>query len=816
MKKIIFDLNGDNRPHIEGFEDFKTSIFCEQYEQCVSLVDSYLKGLNNIQASPERLASSLESSNNIIVFDGERGSGKTSCMMSIVNMLTDDEHAKICGNCHYAANIQFDTIQMIEPAFFDKEHNILSLFIARLYRAFQDTEETPWKLSLDRQTASKLNQKFVEVQRKLRCMFNEEWKSDGLEYLVDMASAVDIKDDIREMIDLYLKYRDKSKGVLLLMVDDIDLNDDNAYAMAEQLRKYFIQPNLIVMMSMKVRQLFGILQRDFRSAYGFSRTDAEEIEIAERSERYLAKLLPAHQRIYMPEPATFMNAALEVKNAEDWGYALMEGIKIEQVIPELIFIKTRYLFYNTKKHISYIVPRNLRDLRQLLKLLVQMPNYSNEDETVRHTYNKKQFLQYFINDWRDINLKEEYRHDIDEILSVRRIDELNYTMISMLSEFSESTLYYRFDQNVVDNLTDVRNRPYNISLGDVMTMMKLVEGSMMNDDSRKFLFFLKSLYSFRLYEAYDSITSSNEKTVENDNPQVKIQKREHGITLNDYEAMTAGCLFNEDVYPLIPNTLTNQELVRRKISVSELSELFRYCVNNWEDARGLHLIELAEVLMLCIQYDVSKENIDGKYRRSVDLHYDSFGLSQQLVFNLGALFFNLCRIDRCYRRFTDIPFGQTFLHLLENDKNDIEKRNSVLAFRLKKSALVARPKVYKTEEERWLSCCCFRNMEIIEDFLDTVRETEYTDRSDAYKTIREFFHVAASYHILSYDRDKAWGSVNLGSPYHINFNFFSQFEELFSDEHQKLKEWFLKIYQSSVRPESYGKREKISGDTSST
>ena len=816
MKKITFDLNGDNRPFIEGFEDFKTSIFCEQYEQCVNLVDSYLKGKANIKDAPEKLACSLESSNNIIVFDGERGSGKTSCMMSIVNMLTDGNHSKIFRDHLFAATTQFETIQMIEPAFFDKDHNILSLFIARLYRAFQDLEKTPRKMSLDRQCASRLNQKFLDVQRKLRCMFNEGQSEDGVEYLLNMAAAVDIKDDIRELVNIFLTYNDKEDGVLLLMVDDIDLNDDNAYSMTEQLRKYFIQPNMIVMMSMKVRQLYGILQREYRSGYGFSRSDDEEIEIAVRSERYLAKLLPAHQRIYMPEPASFMNAELEVKNAAEWGYAMMDGIKIEQVIPELIFMKTRYLFYNTKKHISYIVPRNLRDLRQLLKLLIQMPNYSNEDESIRHTYNKKQFQQYLMNDWRDINLKEEYRHFVDRIASVKSFEELNYVMVSVLLDFSENTLYYRLGQNMVENIADSNNTPYNISLGDVLTMLRLVEKTIMNDETKKFVFMLRSLYSIRLYEAYDLITSSNERNDEVEKPDVMIQKKEHGITHNDYEALTAGCIFNELYDPLIPDTITDRELVRRKISVKSISELFDYCVNHWDEAQGKHLTELAEFMMLCVQYDEAKERIDGKYRLGADLSYDFFGYSNKLVFNLGALFFNLARMDRCYNRFADIKNGQAFLSMLKSDRNNKTKRGNILSERLKDSALAVRSKIYKTEEERWLSYCCFRNMEVIEDFLDTVRETAYTDRSDAYKTMREFFHAAANYTIQSYDRDNAQKSANIGSPYKINFNFFSFFEELFNDEHQEVREWFLKIYQSSLNSEVYDKNEKMSGNTSST
>ena len=818
MKKITFDLNGDNRPYIEGIGDYKSSIFHEQYEQCISMVDSYLKGLHDMTKAPDALASSLESTNNIIVFDGERGSGKTSCMMSVVNMLTDSDHSKICGNHQFVSNVQFETIQMIEPAFFDKEHNILTLFTTRLYRAFRDEEEKPCNRYTDSKNANALNQKFVDVQRKLKCMFSDDRNDEGLEYLVNMAAAVDIKNDLRELTELFLTYRRKEKGMLLLMVDDIDLNDEYAWEMAEHLRKYFIQPNIIVMMSMKIRQMFGILQRDFRKSYASKCKDnnglyaEEETEIAERSERYLAKLLPAHQRIYMPEPASFMDAELEVKDAEKWGYAMVDGIKVEQVIPELIFLKTRYLFYNTRKQVSHIVPRNLRDIRQLLKLLIQMPDYANENETVKHPYNKKQFQQYLLNDWRDINLKEEYRHLIDQIVSVKRLSELNYVMVRVLSGFTKNTLLD--GNNSIGSIVDIDNIPYNISLGDVLFMLKLIEDTIINDDTRKFVFFLKSIYSIRLYEAYDSITSSNEWLAEKEKPHVKIQKKEHGITHNDYEAMTAGCLFNADQTPLIPDTMTEKHLTKRRVSIKKFSELFKQCVEHWEEARKEHLVELAELLMMCVHYDVAKESMGGNNRKAVDLCYDGFGESEQLVFDLGALFFNLARIERCFNRFKTITHGAEFLKKLTEEKQDKEKRKGLLSERIKESALQARLKTYKTNEERWLSYCCFRNMEIIEDFLDTVRETAYIDRKDEYKTMREFFHAAGVYNIQSYDRDKVQEQANLGTPYEISFNFFEAFEQLFSDANKKVKEWFLKVYDSVEIRENQVDNEKMSGNSS--
>ena len=70
MKKIKFDLNGDNRPHIEGLEDIKDSMFRNQYEQCILLIDAYLKGIWNMQDTPEALRNSIDNNNNIIVLTG--------------------------------------------------------------------------------------------------------------------------------------------------------------------------------------------------------------------------------------------------------------------------------------------------------------------------------------------------------------------------------------------------------------------------------------------------------------------------------------------------------------------------------------------------------------------------------------------------------------------------------------------------------------------------------------------------------------------------------------------------------------------------
>lgn len=805
MKKIKFELNGDNRPHIEGIADVKDSMFKNQYAQCVLLVDAYLKGINNMQTTPRTLRNSVDNNNNIIVFDGERGTGKTSCMLSMANMLTANNHQEVCLGARYAAETEFLTIPMIDPSFFDEEHNILSLFIARLYSVFQEKEEMAEKIddSVRNSFRIDLMKMFVTVQQNLRSMFGGKKAKDGMEYLVDMAASVDIKENIYKLVDLYLQYCGNKDGVLLLMIDDIDIDSEHAYEMCEQLRKYFMQPNIITFVSMKIEQLSGIIQRKYTEEYllvddrnpyrRYPRITWEERnEIAERAERYLAKLLPAHQRIYMPSPSEYMDAEPVFNDQDKWGYTLSEGIKVKQVIPELIFLKTRFLFYNSAKRVSYIVPRNLRDMRQMFKLLLQMKDYDESGETTPHYYNKEMFRQYFYNDWCDVNLTEEYKEYANRVKRVQNMEELNYEVIQILDDITESNLMNRTGKEIVGKIISPANTPFNISVGDVLAIIRLTQRTKVGEDIRKFLFFLKSFYSIQLYHAYDTISSSSEKEKELERTNLLIQKPEHDVVWNEYEAIVGGSVYCTDLDELIPQDFYSNKISRSIISSGNIDRLFELCLNDWQKAGTNNLIKLAEFLMLTIYYDGSKElSTQLTFRSSPDLCYDVFSLHTDLYFDLGALFFNLCRVERCFNRFQVLPHGRAFLDMLRAER--AEGRDPLFND-MKQITLQNRHKVWKSNEEKWLSFCCFRNMEIMEDLLDTVRAKEYDEGLDSYGLLHDFFVAVACYSIKSYDRYDDDRTGEEDKPYTIHFEFFKKFAELFSSENSAVKEQFMSIF----------------------
>lgn len=74
-----------------------------------------------------------------------------------------------------------------------------------------------------------------------------------------MGESTHLKKNLYELVNYFLKLEAKgeeiSKTKLLVAIDDLDLCSDNVYKMAEQIRKYLIIPNVIIIMAIKVPQL---------------------------------------------------------------------------------------------------------------------------------------------------------------------------------------------------------------------------------------------------------------------------------------------------------------------------------------------------------------------------------------------------------------------------------------------------------------------------------------------------------------------------------------------------------------------------------
>ena len=115
METVRFYRGQEDEVVVEK-SDFEQSIFREQYVLALQQIDKMLN------APKEKIPS-------ILAFCGDRGEGKSSCMESVRNMLLKKEEENIAtfmgDNYPSIRDATFHILETIDPAFFDKHHNVL-------------------------------------------------------------------------------------------------------------------------------------------------------------------------------------------------------------------------------------------------------------------------------------------------------------------------------------------------------------------------------------------------------------------------------------------------------------------------------------------------------------------------------------------------------------------------------------------------------------------------------------------------------------------------------------------------------------------
>lgn len=785
MEAITFNLDQDNRPLKENItlSSLEASPFKEQYRKSLSEIESYLNTLND-----DTVDRDMEYANNIFAFSGDRGSGKTSCMISVGGFLTTNKmlRSDFKGKYPQISDTNFYSLDLMDPSYFDTKHNILSLFLAKLFRAYQKLT----KKSEDIKESKKMEflTSLTKAQKHAHLLIDAESEvliTNKVEELECLSAAVDLKEDIREVVDNFLECLNSQYQILLLRIDDIDLNAKEAALMAELIRKYFILPNVLVLMALKMDQLETIKQNEFANLF---EKEKEEGQFAEMAERYLTKLFPHSQRVYMPDIEDLLNRKLVITSH----MKTCEFPSVQQCVPELIFQKTRYLFYNSPVHASYIVPRNLRDLRQIIKLLWNMDDYKESMSKnfcilKEGKYNQEVFKKYLAEVWINNNIAIENQNFARQIIATEELMQLNYYVIRELANE-----FYPVD-DLVHVCTNDENSVYNISLGDVLGVIEFLYRKTNNREQQKFLFFIKTVYSMRLYESYNKISEVKKipPAVDKNKQPVANQPREilrnsQYSNIEEFNKLVSGSYINVRLQPLFPPDMA---LDYRYIVGTELYNLMTTCATDFQKVEKGNLIRLLEFFMLATSHS---KLLDADYRKQEFVVYDVPVIkNEDLVFDLGAFFFNLTRIKRCYQRFRRIvtmPDGKDLIDAILSSEHSLYHDFMTLT-RNKKEYSCEYECPYDSEksmgkdictyyDSRWLSFCSIRNVEILQDFLKTVQKKE-VDRSKYDREIlAAFFESCSEYTISTYDVDLTDGN----KCYHnIQFDFLEKVALLLSD-----------------------------------
>ena len=236
----------------------------------------------------------------------------------------------------------------------------------------------------------------------------DKYHNDSIEELSKMAAGSNLHEEMEELVKSYLNYFHEGtrgcKKILVIAIDDLDVQTNHTYKMVEQIRKYLIIDNVIILIGVKLVQLSDLIKKKYSE--DFSNKEDGNDKIDDMVARYLMKLLPLSHRLNLPSYNEIPGVKLIITdqskstaNETDQGEkeasnAIPEGANIQETIIGLIYGKTDFMFYNSLEQESLIIPNNLRELLNLVALL-----YNMSDNPEDKNNNRKVFRQYFIESW---------------------------------------------------------------------------------------------------------------------------------------------------------------------------------------------------------------------------------------------------------------------------------------------------------------------------------------------------------------------------------------------------------------------------------
>ena len=828
MEPINFYLGDESRLVIEDFKSKNESLFKDSYDKALNVIYDIIQDSKKNENESDKDKASVffrqtadSVKNNVVAFLGDRGTGKTSCMLSVANMLrkinegeNDENGKKIRSSCEKG----FEILETIDPSFFDENANVLEVVLGRLFSNFRKKVDEGYTQGF-KENECKKNELFKIFQEVKECLTHMNadkcvCEEDTAEGLLKLTASVDMRNSIENLVKKYLEFVDKS--FLVISIDDIDMHTEHAYEMAEEIRKYLKQPKVIVLMALKLEQLEQTIELHYRKQYDkmISMGAMSESTIVDMALKYVIKLIPENNRIYLPTVNIFADREVNVYRKSENGkgkeykgchWSLVNKNRdddqsesedhsyqtLKYYVTSLIFRKTRYLFYHFQGKISPILPNNLRELRFLVEMLNSMSDYTKKNKC---EYNKEKFKNYFLTTWAENNLSTEGCNYLRRLFKINDTANINEFVLKSFQEMykdllkmiEENTEKIKLYENV-NRICNIRNRSYNISLGDVLYVRNVLKSLVTNETDKMFFFAIETFYSMRLYEFYDRITEYHEPENMDKYIDEKIKKKDILDGYHDYEILI-GCnfihLFSNHIYKDITYDVIEKKNGREEKKKESRGVEFRYIIYQkilryWDEIKNLNefdevaltKLHFVEFFVLCLSY----KNYDS-YRLLNTVALDSpIDKNQKYIwFDLLAFFANIIDAEKHYNRV---------------DKDNLLYKKVIN----EPKSLYRKIKDFCEQKRTLMSYVSIRNVEVLDDFERYLRKKKnsFSGWHDEFDKIKKIIHDIISYEMMTYDPGE-----EKNSRFSVNFKFFEEIEKIFKEP--GAKEIFDDIYNSVV------------------
>ncbi len=436
---LDFDSMG---PHYEHISEFQTSFFKSVYKraflQLKEIIQNFRKSDkygDGISGSRYGISGSYEGFCNIITFEGKRGSGKTSAMMSFIEALKNYLSYKEMTNSDLLCKLDdvgspiFICLDCIDGSLLEHGEDIFKVVLAQMYQKFTD---------FDRQEGIHKGEDFAYRKRELLKQLEDIYRTvcdiedmekrqvlPGESYmssLQSLSSSQKVKRDFGVLIHKFtslVKYEQLgihergNEHYVVISIDDLDLNISNGFSMLEKIHRYCIVQNVIVLLSVDMEQMLSIVSKNFYKV--LPKVDKllrdGEKRVHELSVDYLNKVMPSNYRISIPDISDYHSAdGLSLKK---------ENMDIKRSIFGKLYRRIGICFDSQGIKQHFYEPKSMRQLTCFYLMLETMEHVGLYD-----VYGEKEMKEEekarFIQGW-----EENYRILIAE-LSNRIVTEKLY------------------------------------------------------------------------------------------------------------------------------------------------------------------------------------------------------------------------------------------------------------------------------------------------------------------------------------------------------------------------------------------------------
>ncbi len=297
---------------IEKREDFETSIFRSVYDKADRMLEKMKTRNQRIIDDKQENSADKLIFDNVISFEGRRGTGKTSAMMSFRNSLKNKNSDKE----------NYVLIDYIDASTLEAGEKLLELILANMFTTLREIDR--YQYESDRESA-----KSRELYRQFDSIYGSLLKLDEgdrhyrqespLRALTQLSNSQTLQKGIEKLVKEYLEYVgdiEKKNGhfykesYLVIAIDDLDMHfqgkEGTPFVMLETLHRYLMIPRVIILLTYNFDDLCLGCEKYFTQVYSekYTRLGAAEIEdqIKETqrlTREYLEKVLPIHTRIHM-------------------------------------------------------------------------------------------------------------------------------------------------------------------------------------------------------------------------------------------------------------------------------------------------------------------------------------------------------------------------------------------------------------------------------------------------------------------------------------------------------------------------------------